>query len=578
MKRKNPGLHPYIERIEKICAGLKKQELAALIINMAGEEAPARRQGFLDKLMEHLPAGSSAGSHPDLQEGESLLEEFQWLKESIQARIASIDDGTYWDDPDDDWDEDYYSDEDPDYLSEDQQAELASFFNDAGEYFLQNRLPDAKALYEALFSFIGEIDYGFLSDIEVDIKEAHARYCRTVYELAQANGRVREMAMAMNIVQPQNDFDSLREGNMAMLQDIIDAQVGELPDMAGFLPQWRKFLAKEGHTPDRLARLRVEVALMTSGLAGVQELAEIWKEKQPIGYLAWLAQLAESGKWQDLGEVAQEALAALPLGKDRREVAGYLVRAGRQLGNNDLVLQGRREAFRSSADGTALLHLLAEADKQQVRTEEITGAITFMQKRNLSDYQVKPLLAKLFLMAGDLQSLVDMCKGEKVYGWSGGSPGALLFCAVLYCGSDRHDQCALIKGLLAEYAADDVFHFGAVVRDDEKPATTFMKQINKGLAKLDIPRADFTKHIEPTLQNGRKRVEHIVSNKHRKAYGRAAYTLGAMAEMLVAQGKKQQAKELLHKYYFELYNRHSAFRGEVRGAVASSPLLAGMGI
>ena len=73
-------------------------------------------------------------------------------------------------------------------------------------------------------------------------------------------------------------------------------------------------------------------------------------------------------------------------------------------------------------------------------------------------------------------------------------------------------------------------------------------------------------------------MEYIVSNKYRNAYGRAARTLGAMAEMLAAQGEKQQAKELLHKYYFQLYNRYPAFRREVRGAVSASPLLVGMGL
>ncbi|BCO10503.1 hypothetical protein GF1_28790 [Desulfolithobacter dissulfuricans] len=65
---------------------------------------------------------------------------------------------------------------------------------------------------------------------------------------------------------------------------------------------------------------------------------------------------------------------------------------------------------------------------------------------------------------------------------------------------------------------------------------------------------------------------------NRNAYNRAACTLEAMAEMLVAQGAKQEAKELLHGYYYQVFSRYSAFRREVRKAVATSPLLAGMGI
>ena len=76
---------------------------------------------------------------------------------------------------------------------------------------------------------------------------------------------------------------------------------------------------------------------------------------------------------------------------------------------------------------------------------------------------------------------------------------------------------------------------------------------------------------------GKSRIEHIVSNKHRRAYERAAQVLGSLAEAYAAMGQKSKAVKILHKYYNEKYNRFSAFRKEVKTVVANSELLRNTG-
>ncbi|WP_456386287.1 hypothetical protein [Desulfolithobacter sp.] len=570
-------LRPYLEKVEKICSGLKKKELIALIVAMASEEDSDNRQNYLSRLMRCLPDGKSVNDRNRPGQTELLLEKVQELEKSILARITSIEDGSYWDDPDDDCGSDYYYDDDPECLSDDQRFELVGFLETAGKYFLQGELAEARTLYAALFSLISKVEeYGFLPDIGVDIREAHARYCRAVYETASLEERAQKMAVAMKIDEPGCDFEVFRERDMALLRDVVESQVGEMPGMADFLPQWQKVLAAKGHAPDRLARLRVEAAFLQDGIAGVRKLARSWKKGQPVGYLAWLEHLAADEEWRQLADAAREALAILPAGPARRRAAGYLVEAGRRGGEDDLVLLGRREAFVSSVSAADLLHLVAEAECRNVRKQEIARAIDIIRERDMEDYQSRLLLARACLMIGDLLSLAALCKGEKVYGWSGGSPGALMFCAVLYCNARGDSRCVLINRMLADYA-DSVLWFDSDP-DGEEPVTSFYEQIVKGLAEIDITREDFTRHQAPTMQNGRKRVEYIVSRKYRNAYNRAACTLGAMAEMLVVQGKKQEAEALLHEYYYKVFNRYSAFRREVREAITTSPLITGMGI
>jgi uncharacterized Zn finger protein len=72
---------------------------------------------------------------------------------------------------------------------------------------------------------------------------------------------------------------------------------------------------------------------------------------------------------------------------------------------------------------------------------------------------------------------------------------------------------------------------------------------------------------------GRDRVDGIVSNKHRSAYQRAAWVLGSLAEIHAARGETQNTRSLIEEYCKEKYNRHTAFRREVRQVISDSPLL-----
>ncbi len=80
-----------------------------------------------------------------------------------------------------------------------------------------------------------------------------------------------------------------------------------------------------------------------------------------------------------------------------------------------------------------------------------------------------------------------------------------------------------------------------------------------------------------TEKIGKNRIDHIVSNKHRNAYERAAQVLGSLAETYAAMGQKSKAVKILHKYYNEKYNRFSAFRREVKAVVMGSGLLRNSG-
>jgi len=576
MKNNAMAFRPYLEKVEKTCSGLRKDELIGLILRMAEESPPDMRQQFLDKLQQYLSRDSALQKTAEPGEAELLHDNLQSLRQNILDRIESIENGAYWDDPDDDdWKDKMYYDDDPDLLSESHTTQLAAFFDVAGDYFLHNRLPESRRLYKALFDLVGEINrYGQMPDIEVDVREAHARYCRAVYELSGKQERVPAMLTAMAVKEPDPDFENIQGRDMALLQDVIDAQLGTMPDMQEFLAQWEKALAGKGHRPERLARLRLEAAYMLGRNEGIAKLVRSWKDKQPLGYVVWLQHLVAAQKWERISDAATEALEVLPMGPERRFAAVNLAQAGQNMHNDDLVLEGKKEAFRSSLDEHDLLLLMDEANRLNIREKEMAWSLDVLRKKSTKKtYNADRLLAKLYLMAGDLKGIADLCKNEKVYGWSGGSPGALFFCAMLHCMAGKHaENCVLLEAMLTEYTQSS-YYFDAYRQIDQEPVTTFVQEIKRGLAEVDAAEAGFTKHIATTLRNGEKRIDYIVSNKHRNAYGRAASVLGAMAEMHTARGNDQMAKELVHTFYFKKYNRFPAFRKEVRDAVAGSPML-----
>jgi hypothetical protein len=243
MKKTRIALKPYLDKITEHCSPLSKKELSDMIISLAKDVPTSSRIQFLDKIESCLP-GRKSLTAPNADPVEQILDDIEALKENFEERINSIEDGSYWDDPDD-WGYDNYYDEEPDYISEDQLNELESFFNAAEDLFMDDRLEDARKVYNALFvliSYVKENAYFSLGH-EIDIREARARYCRCVYETSNMEKRLDAFTAAMEIDVSVTYDDHEYDENNPLLQDVIDARPDEMADMESFLPAWKNVLA-----------------------------------------------------------------------------------------------------------------------------------------------------------------------------------------------------------------------------------------------------------------------------------------------------------------------------------------------
>jgi len=576
MKKSKIALKPYLDTITGYCSSLSNAELTNMIINLAKDVPTSGRVTFMEKIESCLPDGKAVMA-PDLSPVEQILDAIEALKESMEERIRSIEDGSYWDDPGD-WRDYGYNNEEPDYISEDQADELESLFVYAESLFLDDRLGKARKVYEALFkliSYIKENTYFSLGQ-EFDIREARARYCRCVYETSNVNKRLDEFVAAMEIdvfsAYNENDYDE----DYPTMQDVIDARPGEMTDLESFIPAWKKVLSKRGEQKGRPAVLLLEAVNRLEGISGVSRLAKKWKNSQPQGYIFWLNILVEENNYPGVATVSKEGLKALNEGKFRARVAKFLIDAAGELNDAKHLLLGKRERFFSYMSDQNLLDLVNEALNQNVKDQELNSVIKFFKARRSIDKDEKTLYIRTLLMSGRLNDAFAMVKKEKSVGWSYGSNAGVVFGSALSVLAGYSEKAGTIKTLLAGYADQKSIYSGRIIIDDGM-GTSFYKKILEGLKKRKFTKSQAAEYLAWADKIGKSRIDHIVSNKHRRAYERAAQVLGSLAETYVARGQKSKAIRVLHKYYNEKYKRFSAFRREVKAVVMGSELLKNCG-
>lgn len=443
MKTSKLAFKPFMEEVAAFCDTLSPEQLKQVILGLANTVPAHERADFIETVRSSLRDRREAGK-PKRLPVKGLLSEIHALKENIVSRIQAIEDGSYWDAPDeygDDWDDEYDDDEyrydgyddEPESLSEDQVQELASLFGQTETLFLDDRLEDAQMAYAALFdlveTFQEEIDE-FVAD-GGDIREARAQYCRCVYETAKPKERLQAVAAAMDIDwQPPFHHRYRYERFRPTIQDVIDAKTGEIKDLDGFFKAWRKLLEKRW-TQHRPARLLLEAVHHLSGLTGVAGLARKWQDKQPAGYLFWLDILKEHADSKEIIEVSLEALGALKQGDAKRTIAQVLMDAAAAAGDAPRLLVGRRERFFADPGDSSLLAWTAEAARQEVRSDELDKAIHFLLSRKSRNPDEEGLLVKCLLMAGRLEDAFQRVKSEKSMGWSYSGNAGVVFGAVM---------------------------------------------------------------------------------------------------------------------------------------------------
>lgn len=463
--------------------------------------------------------------------GEGIFDDIRELGEEILERVASIEDGSYWDDSDN-WD-DSYDDDDPDDVTEEQLDELENLFMEVDSLFLGNNLQLAQIGYQLLFELLEEtgIDPAFFS--ETEIRETRARYCRCVYESTPGETRLDHFLRAMEVdLFSQWQIDSLFP-LYPTLQDVIDAKPGTMEGVNTFLSEMKAVLLKA----------------------------------DPAGRRAvLLAEIVNAGNM---------ALSVIQKPEFRWHIASFMLEAGTELGDLSTILLGKRECFFARTSEQSMLYLLDEATRQDARDEELGVMLGFLKSREDSRLEIKLLLVIALLASGKLEEAFEMVQKSDSLGWSHGSTG-LVFAALLASMTGDMTEAGTINQMLEQYADEAPLYFGydtlsASGRLDLN--TKSSEEIKKGLTLIRQSVSKHQKYLAWADKIGRDRIGHIVSNKHRGAYARAAQVMGALLETWSVVAEKDKAMDLFTSFYHEKFNRFSAFRKEVKRVVSQSRVL-----
>ena len=565
MKKTIPALKPYLEEIRSHCEKLSADEMIDFICDLGLEKNIENRQDFLEMVLDtpkiqstKVPIQNDV-SNDDEKE---ILNRIELLKESIVERMESIEDGSYYDHQ---GYEDYRYDEEPDYLSEEDEHEIELLFSIADRYFLNGEFKLAEIIYGTFFRWFGEKgDEDFLldlctGDIDTNWRESAARFFRTIYETTSGAAKVETFLEFLEVdAKPYSRSFSFSAGDYPLLQEVFDAHPTAPINWNEFLNQIKIPLADE--FSDRGQVLYLETLFSLEGIESVKKVVQ--DRKSPIGYLVLLEKFIEINEWEAVSELAEAALKNMKNGEYRVQVAEILTKSGENLKNDDLILTGKREAFYSVPNEEKFITLIEEAKKQNVKAQEIARAIKVLKTKHKDE---KRLLIIMFFSLGRIPDAYEVLEEKDPVGWSYDSSGIVIFTGgILVALINSDSKAMIIPAFLKKHCSD----YG---ESEEK--AKILSEIQLGLKNTLSSEKDKIEWFDFAKKIIEERVDNIVSNQHRKAYDRAAEVLGALIEAFILNEKIEQAVDIFELCRNDKYRQFSAFKRELDDVVKKSVVL-----
>lgn len=520
----------------------------------------------------------------DKSDGDLLLEEIESFGE--RAENYEYTNGWGWDDE--------YRDErawgDDSWVSD-----IDDLFEQIDELYQAAEYGIARKAYEKLLDiyFGGNEESqfsGYDQDdmIKTDLEEVSQRYLRCIYLTEQPSSRAKALFDAISMW-------SIYVGNLN-INGMIQASLDTLPDLDQFGREWIDFLQSQKDSRV-LTELLKEAVRLFEGTEGLERMARGKGRQFPGFFVEWLRVLKEKRSYAEMIDAATLALKTLPDTRSiRAKIADHLHYAANQLKQKDLSNLALKEALYSSPSLSRLLDLLDIAENIKERIDLVNGALLRFESlehrerktRDVQgDWNQSPDLRESYvpenltlyahLLKGDYVQVASVMAKSKLLGWHGGdAPNALIIPFFLYARWNRGKSLAANLSRLWDGASMfDTFLPGTHEDDSEsKPedaGTRFREYLENLVKEIPIANKDLDNYFLTAVKNAQKRIDAIVSEKHRKSYDEAAQLIMAIAETYWSNGKQIEGQRLID-YYREKYHRHSAFKNELVSAAKRSKI------
>jgi hypothetical protein len=579
----NLTLKEFISELDARLEKFSHEQLKEILRGHALNLPPRERGDYLDRFV--LPEKSKDGKkfkRKTMTDGEFLLREI----EAFGRRVEKYEYTTGWG-----WDDEYREERawgDDSWVSEiDSLFEGINNFYETGEYAL------ARKAYEKLFEiYLGGSEEGKFSGhdqdemIDTDLEETGLKYLRSIYLSEKPLSR------------PEALFNGIRNlsylSQDATIHGMSNVAMEDLPELNQFGKQWIDFLKKQKEDRIVTPLLKDSVRLF-EGTKGLETLALEKGHQFPGAYVEWLEALKKEKNYREMIRVSRLGLEKL---SDRliirARIADYLHEAANQLDEKNLIEESLKEALYASPSLSRLLDLLDHSKNARQKLEYINDALVRFEKikkrkekkdSREMDFNRSPDLHEnhvpdnleiySYLLKGEYSEAASFLSPSKPLGWSSGSsPDAILVPFFLYARWDHGKKLAANILDLWKDATDVPIDFGTFSQENSDPGDLekrFRTHLENVLSEFPISEKERDEYFLAVERAASKRVDAIVSEKHRQSYWKAGQLLLAFAETYWSRGEGNKGQKLLDRFK-EKYHRHHAFKAELRKAVNKSKL------
>ncbi len=527
---------------EKILKKYSPEELRETILSLARNTPTDGRSAFL------------AGIEPKASPHVSFDATLRQIRE-LRKRVENMEFSEGWG-----WDEEYGDERE--WGDESWAEEIDEYLEDARMIYDSGDFPKARKLYEEIFSIIDfHEDSGYLpgppdtlSLLDTDVKEAQFTLVRLKYLTSDPSDRI----MVMNDEAKHNGYLCSIDG---FLEGIIGTDTAPLPDFDEFLENWIDLMKSDlSAKNDMLLR---EAVMLHGGIREIEQYAHALGDKRPGFWRDLLQDLVNSKDFQRTAQLSQKALDIInPDYRIRSEIADFLAQAAKNLGDDELLLKAIREGFHSSPCLDRLVSLALEANRQDCYGTEIDKAckrVEALFQREIEHtwvavsamgnktYAGKNTLAWSLIYAHRFDEAIKLCGDDKPVGWTRSSSGIVVPFMLAFLAQDKTRNLTELLESSIPYMAE---------------SKSLLKSLVPVMDSV-LPSKKETEIFSWCVERVRKRITEIVSNKYRKSYYKAAMLAAGVAEVMAEIQDEKASTEFLMKWK-ETFNRHSAFRKELR--------------
>lgn len=576
MQQSRISVKEFVSKLESVLLSSSKEQLAEIIRQMANNLSSEDRCSFLSKLQIKKNENID-----DNKLSNNLLIKIDNLVSEISD---AMDDEEIMEDY---WNDHYGEHDDEDPLGPFEKfipditycmIEIEKAFEKQDHSLVANAFLKLKKIFEMENNYDCRID---LNDLQkIDLREFQAKYLRSI--LLSKEHDSNPEAFFTHLLNSHKLFNPI----IPSLKDIVEISCESSKFLESFLDEWIEFLLPK--LDKKYSFYLREAYFLKFGISGFKKLTTMAGKKDYRIYFDWAKLLDVAEKYDECITVCKTAIDAIPAGNPIRATISDIGK------KNSIVLDDKKNAeyfcwisFEERPSLEKLFELVVTyTTKRDLYLEKAVNVIEKELKANrtpnedkweidnVEDYAYidKSLLLHVYLLQMNITNAFNLIKNLREVGWSSRENGQPLFISFLYNLIGKQDLYKHTKNqrefyeqaLTGSIYTNLAFSWNTYRNYNKDDLVDKIKTVHNDLIKRStLSVGDLQTEFSWAVEQCKKRIDSIVSNKHRDAYARAALITAVTSEAFESIGENRMALNFITKIKSD-YSRHSAFQNELK--------------